>query len=836
MHQQTNDEQGAARHRDDAVHKDGPMHGDEPVYGDDPVHRDDELHQFETSLQVSPPTTNDRPLRASSSADEAVLDEIAQRVLWLSTSIIDRANRGRANPDGVKVGGHQSSSASMTAIMTALWFTTLRSIDRVSVKPHASPVLHAINYLLGDLAEEHLDTLRSLGGLQPYPSRTKDPDTVDFSTGSVGIGATAPVWAALAHRYASDQFPDTPRAGRFYSLLGDAEMDEGAVWEAIIDPEVRQLGEIVWIVDLNRQSLDRVIPDVQIARLQGMFAAAGWQVLTCPWGRRLEAVFASTGGQALKDRLVGMSNPEYQRLLRAHPSEVRDRLLTGLAEADAAALRSLLDEFDADALASLIRDLGGHDLGQLVDTFSRIDDARPTVIFAYTIKGKGLATEGHPGNHAAQLTEAQMRDLATASGMDLDDPWRAFAPDSAAGRLCRETAERLTREEFKTHTVAEAPVELGFTPKSVISTQAASGRFLSDLKHVAPAVARRVVTISPDVATSTNLGGWINKTGVWSPAGREDWFSDDRERILKWHEDSSGQHIEMGIAEVNLVSLACELGSTGARWGQPLLPIATIYDPFINRALEPWTFALYAGGRSIMVGTPSGVTLAPEGGAHQSFNTPSVTLEIPRLTSWEPAFAQDLEWTLLEALRELADPDGDSAYFRLTTRPVVQELAAVPADPLLRERRREQVVAGGYRLSPHPASQDEVTLVGVGAIMTEVIDAAARLASLGVRAGIVCLSSPSKIFRSVQERGRVAASTRSAIADELFPAAHPAPLVTVLDGHPHTLAFLAGVRGDATCNLGVSDFGQASSVAQAYELHGIDAVAIANAALDLLGR
>ncbi|SUW14171.1 Pyruvate dehydrogenase E1 component [Brevibacterium iodinum] len=471
-----------------------------------------------------------------------------------------------------------------------------------------------------------------------------------------------------------------------------------------------------------------------------------------------------------------------------------------------------------------------------MSTFDAIDDDRPTVVFAYTIKGKGLATEGHPGNHAAQLTEAQMRELAAASGMDLEDPWVTFAPDTPAGRFCAETAQRLRREPVTDHAVAEVPAELGFTPRPQISTQAALGRFLSDLKHVAPEVAQRVVTLSPDVATSTNLGGWINKTGIWSPAGRHDWFSDDRERVLRWQEGTSGQHIELGIAEVNLVSLAGELGSTGQRWGQPLLPIATIYDPFINRALEPWTFSLYAGGSSIMVGTPSGVSLAPEGGAHQSFNTPSVTLEIPGLTSWEPAFAQDLEWTLLEALRELADPDGDSAYFRLTTRPVAQELAGVPEDPLLRERRRDQVIAGGYRLSARPAAEDEVTLVGAGAIMTEVIAAAARLESLGVRAGIVCLSSPSKVFRSVQERSEVRSSVRSAIADELFPAAHPAPLVTVLDGHPHTLAFLSGVRGDRTRNLGVTEFGQASSVSQAHALHGIDTDSIVSAALDLVGR
>ena len=254
------------------------------------------------------------------------------------------------------------------------------------------------------------------------------------------------------------------------------------------------------------------------------------------------------------------------------------------------------------------------------------------------------------------------------------------------------------------------------------------------------------------------------------------------------------------------------------------------------RSLEPWTFGLYAGGRSIMVGTPSGVSLAPEGGAHQSFNTPSVTLEIPGLTSWEPAFAQDLEWTMLEALRELADPNGGSAYFRLTTRPVEQALAGMPEDPLLRQRRRDEVIAGGYRLSARPAAEDEVTLVGAGAIMTEVIEAAAKLESFGVRTGIVCLSSASKVFRSVQERSQIRSSARSAIADELFPAEHPAPLVTVLDGHPHTLAFLSGVRGDRTRNLGVTDYGQASSVGEAYAIHGIDMDSIVRAGLDLVGR
>src|ERR1700712_3024761 len=208
-----------------------------------------------------------------------VLRDIEQRVLWLSTAMVGHANRLRPNSGGLKVGGHQASSASIVTIMTSLWFDHLRPQDRVSVKPHASPVLHCINYLLGRLDESHLTSLREFGGLQSYPSRTKDPDPADSSTGSVGIGATAPIWGALARRYARDHFPggDT---GRQYSLLGDAELDEGACWEAILDPMVAEFGELVWIVDLNRQSLDRVVPHIAAQRFQGMFAAAGWQVLT----------------------------------------------------------------------------------------------------------------------------------------------------------------------------------------------------------------------------------------------------------------------------------------------------------------------------------------------------------------------------------------------------------------------------------------------------------------------------------------------------------------------------------------------------------------------------
>jgi pyruvate dehydrogenase E1 component len=766
--------------------------------------------------------------------DQGVLRGIAQRVLWLSAAIVDAANAGRVNHSGVKVGGHQASSASMVDIMTALWFAELTPLDRVSVKPHASPVLHAVNYLLGDLDEAYLPTLRAKGGLQSYPSRLKDPDTVDFSTGSVGIGATAALWAAVAHRYVASQFPGSPPAGRFVSLLGDAELDEGAIWEAVADPAVASLGELLWVVDLNRQSLDRVVPDIQIERLQGMFAAAGWQVVTLKWGRLISGLFERPGGAELRARLETMPNEEYQRMLRVRPAEVAERII---GQNGSGHLRTLLSAIEPAELAAAIRDLGGHDLGLLVDTFRGIDSHRPTIVFAYTIKGRGLPTEGHPNNHSALLTAAQMQVLAEASGMDTARPWQRFDPGTPAGQLCQRRARELRRDPVTASRPVAVPAALGHPHRKPVSTQAALGRFLSDLAHDAPEAAARVVTCSPDVASSTNLGGWINKTGVWSVRDRHDWFADDSERVLRWREVSNGQHIELGIAEVNLVSLLGELGATWSRWGERLIPVATLYDPFVARALEPWSYGIYSGGQSILVGTPSGVSLAPEGGAHQSITTPSIGLEQPGCIAWEPAFAQDLEWCLLYAMDRVGVPGGTSSYFRLSTRPVDPALAPVPADPALAERRRQQACAGGYRLpAEHPVAEEDVTLVGVGAIMPEVVAAAAALSAEGINAGVVCLTSPDLVFRSFQQRGRREAGVGGSIVDELFPPGQPAPLVTVLDGHPHTLAFLAGVRGDRIRCLGVTEFGQSSGLDDAYRIHRIDTGSITDAAMTIVGR
>ena len=561
-----------------------------------------------------------------------------------------------------------------------------------------------------------------------------------------------------------------------------------------------------------------------------MFEAAGWQVIPVRFGSLLEGIFKRHGGDALRERIVEMLNPEYQRLLRCSAVELRDRLPgTG---SSGGAIVDLIATIDDETLLLAIRNLGGHDLSALRAAYAQIDDSRPTAIMAYTIKGYGLPSEGHPQNHSSLLTLEQYDALAHRLGQSSSSPWQRFGAETAEGTLCIETAERLRREPIQVVAPPAIPADFGRSPSGTVTTQAALGRALLDLTRSAPEVARRVVTVSPDVSSSTNLAGWLNKVGVWSTTERQDWFSDDAETIMHWRERPSGQHIELGIAEVNLVSLIGELGATWSRWGQPLFPIGVLYDPFVERALEPWSYGIYAGGQSILVGTPSGVSLAPEGGAHESIKTPSIGLEQPNCISWEPAFAIEVEWTLLASMAQMGREGGKSAYLRLSTKPIDQQLAAVPEDAAARERRRRQVIAGGYVLRSVP--KPRATIVTMGAMVPEALDAANRLGELGTPVEVICVTSPGLLYEAIQGRNGQEHDAETWILDQILPREKAAPMVTVLDGHPHTLAFLANVNQVTSRNLGVNHFGQAGGVEDVYRDHGIDTDSIIRAALDAI--
>ena len=479
-----------------------------------------------------------------------------------------------------------------------------------------------------------------------------------------------------------------------------------------------------------------------------------------------------------------------------------------------------VDDLDDKDLLATFRDLGGHDLASLLDGYRQADAVRdrPSVVFAYTIKGWSLPTEGHPANHSALLNHEQYRELAGRLGEDADDPFKPFAAGSPEARLCEATGRRLKRGAMRAVPAPKVPPDLGRKHTGKASTQQAFGRFFVDLTREAPDVAQRVVTVSPDVGTSTNLGGWINKAGIWSVGDRIDWFADDTDTLVRWRENDHGRHVELGIAEVNLVGLLGELGATWSRDGQPLLPVGTIYDPFVSRALEPWSFGIYAGGQSILVGTPSGVTLGPEGGAHQSVITPSIGIEQPGCVAYEPAFGQDFEWCFLHALSQLGKPGGTSAYFRLSTRPL---------DQSHHTGTREQAIAGGYKLRPHDTPA--LSIAVMGALVPEALEAADTLTDdAGIDVEVVCITSADLLFRSFQARSGLGDGDPRTL-EQLF--RKGVPIVSLLDGHPHTLSFLGS---PITC-LGVQRFGQAGDIAELYEHHQIDAESVVGAALDLLG-
>ena len=787
--------------------------------------------------------------RGGSSDDElAVLESIQKRVLWLATNMVHQANHVRPSPDGSKIGGHQASSASIVSILTALYFSELRAGDRVSVKPHGSPAFHAVQYLLGNLPRKYLTELRVFKGIQAYPSRSKDPDKaqIDFSTGSVGLGAVAPAFAALIHKYGELHFGQVT-SKRFISILGDAELDEGNIWEAVTEDYLRGLGNVLWIVDMNRQSLDRVVPGVRAAQLKAIFRESGWHVIDNKYGRRLQAAFARPGGGALRRRIDEMSNEEYQSLIRLSGEECRGRLV--LAGPEPEAVARAVEDVPDDELPGLLADLGGHDLAELLDAFAEakaVTDA-PTVVFAYTIKGWGLPIAGHPLNHSALLTEEQMATLREDLEVPEGGEWDRFSDDSPEGRLCMVAAERLRGTDGPAGAPPvppEAiPETLGSRPLPKSSTQEALGRLLTDLARV-PELGERLVTVAPDVAVSTSLGGWINRAGVFSLADRPDHEAADGPKLLRWEPGPSGQHFEFGISEMNLFMMLGQLGMSYELCGQHLFPIGTVYDPFVCRGLDALIYGLYNEAKMILVGTPSGISLSPEGGAHQSTVTPSLGIELPNLLFYEPCFARELEWTLLEALRQCADREhGLSTYLRLSTKNVDQSLLEPALARAGEETLRRQVLAGGYRLvdsradAPDAPTDHTVQIAVAGAMVPEAIEAAQTLREEGVAANVLNLTGPGLLYRGLAEarRQHLRRGTTSADVGHLGTLIPPderrAPIVTVHDSASHALAFLGSAFGAPVVPLGIDEFGQSGSRADLYRHYAVDAESIVTAAL-----
>ena len=761
-----------------------------------------------------------------------VLEELERKVLWLAMWTIHNANHLRPSTDGLKVGGHQASSASLATVMTALYFSALRPEDRVAVKPHASPIFHAIQYLFGNQTRAKLENFRGYKGAQSYPSRTKDVDDVDFSTGSVGLGVAQTLFASLVQDYlrAKDLGTALPE-GKMVALVGDAEMDEGNIFEALLEGWKHGLRNTWWIVDYNRQSLDAVVREGLWERFESIFHNFGWDVVILKYGRLQQAAFAEPGGEALRRWIDTCPNQLYSALTFQGGKAWRKRLMDDIG--DQGPVTALIEARSDEELGQLMTNLGGHDLPSLLNAFeeARTHD-RPVCFIAYTIKGFGLPLAGHKDNHAGLMTPAQMEDLRARHAIREGHEWDAFEGlNTPAGELKAviEAAPFNARGARRYQAPAiEVPATLSVQLQPAMSTQQGFGLLLNDIGKQDSAFASRVVTTSPDVTVSTNLGAFVNRRGLFAREELADTFKKERiPSTFNWEFSPKGQHMELGIAEMNLFIMLSALGLSHSLFGERLLPVGTLYDPFIERGLDALNYACYQDARFILAATPSGVTLAPEGGAHQSIATPLIGMAQDGLASFEPAFVDELAIILRFAFEHMQREDGGSTYLRLSTRTIEQPKrnldAALAGD----------IVSGGYWMR-RPGPNAQVVVAYSGALAPEAIEAVGLIAEDRRDVGLLAVTSADRLHagwtaaQKARDEGQIEA--RSAVEELLEQVPLGCALVTVVDGHPATLGWLGAVCGHRTRALGVERFGQTGTLADLYRHYGIDAQGIARAA------
>ena len=763
----------------------------------------------------------------------AILAALERKVLWLSSWTIHNANHLRPSRDGLKVGGHQASCASINAMMAALYFDVLRPEDRVAVKPHAAPVFHAIQYLFGHESRERLERFRSLGGAQSYPSRTKDDDDVDFSTGSVGLGAAQTVFSALARDYLACKGLIDGDSGRMIALVGDAELDEGNVFEALLESWKHDVRNLWWVVDYNRQSLDSVVSDRLFGRIDELFRSVGWRVLTLKHGRLQEAAFAEPGGETLRRWIDDCPNSLYSALTFKGGAGWRERLMQDFAgDGDA---RALVKRRDDRALHALMTNLAGNDIDMLLDAFHGIDDDRPTCLICYTTKGYGLPFAGHKDNHAGLMTPEQMEIFRAEMGVAPGEEWDRFAGlDIPADALEAFLADVPFAAGFPRRHAApriELPARIDPPDRARIATQDGFGRILSDIGREGGPLAERIVTASPDVAVSTNLGAWVNRRGIFSRNAAADTYAE--EDVLspqRWVMSPAGQHVELGIAENNLFLTLSAFGLSGPLFGERLLPIGTLYDPFIRRGLDALHHACYQDARFMLVATPSGITLAPEGGAHQSQETPLITLGQAGLAAFEPAFVDELAEIMGWGFRHMQADEGGSVALRLSTRAIRQPAGEARAA----EDWRAGAIRGAYWRAGPSCDGASLVVAYMGAMAPEAEAAVEALREDVPDVRLLAITSPDRLHEDwIRARqARVAGDRQKTAPIErlLGTLAPDAAIVTVLDGHPAALSWLGSVAGHRIYPLGVDSFGQSGDIPDLHATYRIDVDAILDAA------
>ena len=792
---------------------------------------------------------------------QVIRDHVAKGAL----SMIDWANnkpenRGRKP----KVGGHQASSMSSVDLLCALYLACRRPVDRVAVKPHAAPVIYSLMHLMGVLPREAMDRLREKGGPQPYPTKLKDPRFVDYTTSSEALGVCATIYdayGALHHNRAMAKVSGLERLdGIYWAHCGDGELTEGQIDESLYDAGRWQLDNLIWIVDLNRQSLDRVMNDS--GRLEGWaeakFQAQGWETIPLRWGTRAESLFSREGGGELRALLDALSDNLFHPLLMMDGAAQRQALLGGEEHADPAWAHALawfkprltmrakqrrgiaraLEGLSDEALHAALTHLGGHDMGKLIEAYRRaaLVRGRPAVVIAHTIKGYETSGAGHPENHGMLLPSEEVANWGQERGLPADVRYPVPSPESDAGEFLKGCAEPFLSEDDDPYR-APPPIDL---------TQALSEVTLAARQRTSTGAAFQSLNMAllrtslgpwlqfaaPDVGQTTHLGPVIKATGVFSPCELEDpfqWLREARRSAFDWRPTDTGQFHALGIAEGNAYLWAYAFGRRRKRaeGKGPLLSVVTVYDKFVERGFNQLDYACYSDARFVAVGVPSGTGLSRETATHQSIQTLRMVMDLPGIIAYEPAFAQDVHAIYRHALGQLWRPEGEAVYLRLSTQPVDQ-----PAE--LPEDHAEGAIRGAYWLVGDDVREardhaGQVLFVASGRKLTEVREAAARLHQEdGVGSRILNVTSYEALWRDwdafANDPDAWADPSRSYVLHDLFEEAWlNAPLIITGDHVPSVAEWLPSAlqRMRGYRFLGPRRNGEAGALDAIDTLHGM---------------
>ncbi|MAW59422.1 MAG: pyruvate dehydrogenase [Planctomycetes bacterium] len=868
------------------------------------------------------------------------LHSIAERALAQTAHMIWEANhRPDAETTDPKVGGHPAACTSSLHLCTALHLVARQPQDFWCAKPHLAPLDHTLHYhsrVFRNADGSWMDDATAEGAMHRLRKFSQDGEPVFQSyhaasdpdnwrilpSGTVGIPPVNAGYVALMHRYLVDRGLIESQDPHFWCLLGDSEFREGSLMEAITDFAEREIDNITWIVDYNRQSLDgtRLVNAEGLGgnddvRIEGMLEANGWEVIQLRHGHFREDVFGrKNGGKELRAAFEGgLTDYEFQGLLWKRDAALTRETLT----ARAPKAEKLLAELSDEEVVRLVTDLGGHDLVNILRAFETARaSTRPVLIVAHTAKGFGLSNFAQPGNHSSLPDEGEVAELLAHQGLSMENPydragdWDADGPElqllAARQEAVRAGIEELegvaetNRKAFAERLAPTLPLpeDLGInlSMMPIVHTQwmwgqvagklvrigthdefqkagVDMGRDLSEDEARWAEAADMVLTMSPDVGTSTN----INPTMDGKIYGPE--VGEDLETRLEWSERgrpklhqsqaATSRHVRFEIAEQAAMSAAGSFGKGDDYFGVPLLPMMTVYDFFIKRALDQFYYNVYWRAGFLCVGTPSGVTLSPEGAQHSWKSD----IQMPSMLSWEPFYAKEMEWILAESVRRHVTGDNEDRE-GVVVRGVTM---GVPQKPFLKHLRaqtqhqvdgkpkqdfeilsavREDVLAGGYWLIHHEGQDgyqpgdNVVRILSMGGPTIEALTAVERLREVGIYADLLVVTCADLLLGRFAERDDFAQLRKLGVRGDLHLAPEAGqtagevrtlagrcvPIVSVVDGEPGLLDNAGSIVGVPQVSLGVKKFSKSGRPKEIYGYHGMDAEGIFRACGEALSR